>query len=83
MSAQSVPRSAVLRENVLIEPRQFPRQFPRHVDSLAGRLLGTFREWRRRIQSRHELAMLSELERKDLGFPDRIEAEISKPFWRA
>lgn len=67
--------SAALRENVLIEPRQ--------VGSLGRRLIETLREWRRRMQSRHELAMLSELERKDLGYPDRIQAEIAKPFWRA
>lgn len=76
MSTQSVTsRSAVLRENVLIEPR--------HVGSLGRRLFDTLREWRRRVRSRHELAMLSELDRKDLGYPDGIQAEIAKPFWRA
>lgn len=76
MSSQSITsRSAVLRENVLIEPR--------HVGSLGRRLIETLREWHRRTQSRHELAMLSEIERKDLGYPERIQAEIAKPFWRA
>lgn len=76
MSSQSVTsRSAVLRENVLIEPRQ--------VGSLVRRLVDTFREWQRRSESRHELAMLSELDRKDLGYPDGIQAELAKPFWRA
>jgi uncharacterized protein YjiS (DUF1127 family) len=76
MSTQSVTsRSAILRDNVLIEPR--------HVGSLGRRLIETLREWRRRDQSRHELAMLSEIERKDLGYPERIQAEIAKPFWRA
>ncbi|HTZ02865.1 MAG TPA: hypothetical protein VMC05_11080 [Xanthobacteraceae bacterium] len=76
MSTQSVTsRSGLLRENVLIEPRQ--------VGSLARRAIGVLREWRRRMQSRHELALLSHLDRKDLGYPDRIAAELAKPFWRA
>lgn len=75
MSTQSITsRSAVLRENVLIEP---PR-----VGSLARRLVDTLREWQRRSESRHELALLSELDRKDLGYPDCIQAELAKPFWR-
>ena len=69
------PHSAVFRDNVLIEPR--------HVGSSWRRLIDTLREWRRRAGSRRELAMLSELDRKDLGFRDRIDAEIAKPFWRA
>jgi uncharacterized protein YjiS (DUF1127 family) len=68
-------QSAVLRENVVIKPR--------HVGSRGRRLIETLREWRRRGQSRRELAMLSELERKDLGYRDHIAAEIAKPFWRA
>lgn len=67
--------SATLRDNVLVEPR--------HVSSLARRLTETLREWRRRLQSRHELATLSERERKDLGYPERVAAELAKPFWRA
>jgi uncharacterized protein YjiS (DUF1127 family) len=67
--------SATLRDNVLIEPR--------HVGSLVRRLIETLHEWRRRIQSRNELAMLSQRERKDLGYPERIAAELAKPFWRA
>jgi uncharacterized protein YjiS (DUF1127 family) len=66
---------AAFRESVAIEPR--------YVGSLGLRLMATLREWRRRVQSRRELAMLSELERKDLGYRDRIAAEIAKPFWRA
>ncbi|MGC1777230.1 MAG: hypothetical protein WBB34_04735 [Xanthobacteraceae bacterium] len=76
MSTQSLTsRSAVLRENVLIEPRR--------AGSLARRLIDTLREWQRRADSRHELAMMSELDRKDLAHPHRIQAEIAKPFWRA
>ncbi len=68
-------QSAAFRENVIIKPG--------HVGSLLRSLIETLREWRRRAQSRQELAMLSELERMDLGFRDRIAAEIAKPFWRA
>ncbi|MGB7034475.1 MAG: hypothetical protein WBD71_03035 [Xanthobacteraceae bacterium] len=75
MSSQSVTsHSAVLRENVLIEPR--------HVGSLVRRLIDTLREWQRRSESRHELALLSELDRKDIGDPASIQAELAKPFWR-
>ncbi len=40
-------------------------------------------EWRRRARSRRELASLSPLDLKDLGYPARVEAEKAKPFWRA
>jgi uncharacterized protein YjiS (DUF1127 family) len=40
-------------------------------------------EWRRRMQSRRELATLSEIELRDIGYPARAEAEKAKPFWRA
>lgn len=76
MSTQAfTPHSAALRENVLIEPHR--------VGAFLHRVLETLREWRRRAQSRRELAMLSELDQKDLGYPDRIQAELAKPFWRA
>jgi uncharacterized protein YjiS (DUF1127 family) len=39
-------------------------------------------EWQRRAQSRRELARLSYLDIKDIGYPAAIEAEKSKPFWR-
>ncbi|MGA2891440.1 MAG: DUF1127 domain-containing protein [Xanthobacteraceae bacterium] len=53
-----------------------------------GRLLhkiavDTVVEWRRRIKSRRELATLTALELKDIGYPARAEAEKAKPFWRA
>jgi uncharacterized protein YjiS (DUF1127 family) len=96
MSTQSVTsRAALLRENVLIESRHVSPQVGSHLGSQVGshlgshlgslgrRLIETLREWRQRTQSRHELAMLSEIERKDLGYPDRIQAELAKPFWRA
>ena len=35
------------------------------------------------MSSRQELALLSELELRDIGYPDRLEAEKAKPFWRA
>lgn len=39
-------------------------------------------EWRRRMRSRSELAALSDLELKDIGYPAGVAAEIDKPFWR-
>jgi uncharacterized protein YjiS (DUF1127 family) len=46
-------------------------------------LIETVMEWRRRMQSRRELATLSEIELRDIGYPARAEAEKAKPFWRA
>jgi uncharacterized protein YjiS (DUF1127 family) len=43
----------------------------------------TLREWRRRIRSRRELAAMSQLDLKDLGYPADVEAEMHKPFWRS
>ncbi len=39
-------------------------------------------EWRRRAQSRRELARLSSLEMKDFGYPAAAEVEKRKPFWK-
>jgi len=50
---------------------------------LPKRLLQTFGEWRRRMRSRRELAGLSDLELKDIGYPAAAEAEKQKPFWRS
>jgi uncharacterized protein YjiS (DUF1127 family) len=64
----------------------------RHENVLTGSRLGhllrpwlieTVMEWRRRMQSRRELATLSEIELRDIGYPARAEAEKAKPFWRA
>ena len=38
-------------------------------------------ELQRRARSRRELARLSYLDIKDIGYPAAIEAEKSKPFW--
>ena len=48
----------------------------------ASRTWALIGEWRRRSHSRHQLAMMSERERKDIGYRHDIEAEIAKPFWR-
>ncbi len=71
MTTQSVSSS----ENAFVEPH--------HAGSLRNRLIETLWEWRRRMKSRHELAMLTDLELKDIGYPARAEAEKAKPFWRA
>ena len=68
-------QSVASRENVFVAPRQ--------LGSLRRRIIDTLCEWRRRMRSRHELALLSELELKDIGYPARVEAEKAKPFWRA
>jgi uncharacterized protein YjiS (DUF1127 family) len=39
-------------------------------------------EWQRRARSRRELARLSHLDVKDIGYPADVEAEKTKPFWR-
>jgi uncharacterized protein YjiS (DUF1127 family) len=56
---------------------------PRHESSLRRRFTETMLEWKRRIKSRHELACLSDIELRDIGYPDHVEAEKAKPFWRA
>ena len=73
MATQS--QSVTSRETIFVTPP--------HGDSLGRRLIGTLWEWRRRMSSRRELALLSELELRDIGYPDRLEAEKAKPFWRA
>jgi uncharacterized protein YjiS (DUF1127 family) len=40
-------------------------------------------EWQRRARSRRELAMLGDVDRRDLGYPFDLKAEIRKPFWQA
>lgn len=62
------------RENVLSKPQSAGR--------LHLRLIAMLVEWRRRIRSRRELACLSDLELKDIGYPAQVEAEKAKPFWR-
>jgi uncharacterized protein YjiS (DUF1127 family) len=71
MTTQSVSS----RDNALFRPR--------HEPSLRRRFIDTILEWTRRINSRRELAYLTELELRDIGYPDRVEAEKVKPFWRA
>jgi uncharacterized protein YjiS (DUF1127 family) len=51
--------------------------------ALCERFTETLSEWRRRSISRRELAALSDLELKDIGYPATTEAEKAKPFWRA
>jgi len=61
------------RENAFVTaPFSSPRRF---IDMV--------RLWRDRIRARRELAALSALDLKDIGFPSGVEAEKHKPFWRA
>ena len=64
--------SAASRENVLGK-----------LTALRERLIETLSEWQRRSISRRELAALSDLDLKDIGYPANTEAEKAKPFWRA
>ena len=62
------------------------KNFPVAIEAVwwpRRRLVETTREWLRRIASRRELAALTALEVKDLGYPAGIEAEKCKPFWES
>jgi uncharacterized protein YjiS (DUF1127 family) len=75
MATQTVSSHQVsLHENVF-GALPFPR-------SRRLRMIETILEWRRRAASRRELARLSALDLKDIGYPDHTAAEIAKPFWR-
>jgi uncharacterized protein YjiS (DUF1127 family) len=67
-------QSASSPENVFVKPPLGHLLHKIVVDTVV--------EWRRRIRSRRELAVLSELEVKDIGYPARAEAEKAKPFWQ-
>jgi uncharacterized protein YjiS (DUF1127 family) len=56
---------------------------PAQISKSRGKpLIEALRDWRGRIRSRRELAALSQLDLKDLGYPAGVEAEKHKPFWR-
>ena len=62
----------------------FPHHRRRRVASdVAGWVLATFREWRRRAHDRAELASLDDGMLRDIGLT-RADAEFlsNKPFWR-
>jgi uncharacterized protein YjiS (DUF1127 family) len=70
MSTQAISS----RENVFVASPSAP--------SKLARLAEIIRQWRRRAASRQELACLSELDLKDIGYPAGAAAEKAKPFWR-
>jgi uncharacterized protein YjiS (DUF1127 family) len=75
MSTQSVSSpKALLHENVFTDSRLGRLHWSRIVEIVL--------EWRRRALSRRELARLSALDLKDIGYPERAAAETAKPFWR-
>jgi len=53
------------------------------ASGIAGRVLATLREWRRRAHDRAELAKLDDRMLRDIGLT-HADAEFlsSKPFWR-
>jgi uncharacterized protein YjiS (DUF1127 family) len=76
MTTQSVSsREVPSRDNIFAEPHL--------AGSPQRRFLEILREWRRRMRSRSELAALTDLDLKDIGYPAHAEAEKTKPFWRA
>jgi len=60
-----------------------PHQQRRARTGIAGRVLATLREWRRRAHDRAELAKLDHRMLRDIGLTE-ADAEFlsSKPFWR-
>jgi uncharacterized protein YjiS (DUF1127 family) len=60
-----------------------PRRSRGALSGIVGRVLATFREWRRRAHDRAELATLDHRMLRDIGLTE-AEAEFlsSKPFWR-
>jgi uncharacterized protein YjiS (DUF1127 family) len=53
------------------------------MSGIAGRVLATVREWRRRAHDRAELAKLDDRMLRDIGLtPTDAEFLSSKPFWR-
>jgi len=55
-----------------------------HGSGFLTRLSETFHVWRRRYQTRHELAQLSNRDLHDVGLSwSDIVYEAEKPFWRA
>lgn len=47
-------------------------------------MLDTLSLWHRRAVERHQMALLSERDVRDLGAtPAQIQFEMNKPFWRA
>jgi len=70
-----------------IPRRRLSRLHPRErgaKSGVAGRMLTTWRAWRRRARDRAELAGLDDRMLKDIGLT-RGDAEFlsNKPFWRA
>jgi uncharacterized protein YjiS (DUF1127 family) len=53
------------------------------MSAIAGGVLATVREWRRRAHDRAELAKLDDRMLRDIGLtPTDAEFLSSKPFWR-
>ena len=53
------------------------------VAPLRERLAGTFAKWQHRLRTRRELALLSDIDLRDIGYPAGADSEKAKPFWRA
>jgi uncharacterized protein YjiS (DUF1127 family) len=74
---------STLSQRLLTNYQHQPVAFPEDAGALA-RLSATVQLWRRRAQSRRQLALLGERDLRDIGLT-RVDAwqELKKPFWRA
>jgi uncharacterized protein YjiS (DUF1127 family) len=73
-------RTAVLRAGVA---RRRDRDWGRRLRLVPMRALAAMREWRRRSQTRAELARFDARMLADIGLtPTDAWREINKPFWR-
>jgi uncharacterized protein YjiS (DUF1127 family) len=71
------------QSNVLELPRRVSER-PTQARSVWSLVRGILATWGQRVRDRHELAHLSEWQRRDMGLPlDEIEREVKKPFWCA
>jgi uncharacterized protein YjiS (DUF1127 family) len=72
----SMTTDSVSSREQIFAPARFYLTLPR-------RAIETLAVWIRRARSRRELAGLSSLEMRDIGYPAAAEAEKVKPFWQA
>jgi uncharacterized protein YjiS (DUF1127 family) len=66
------------------DARRQPFDLLTPVENLLSWAQATIATWMQRARDRHDLANLSELQRRDMGLArDAIDLEVRKPFWRA
>jgi GNAT superfamily N-acetyltransferase/uncharacterized protein YjiS (DUF1127 family) len=71
------------QSNVLHFPRRATER-PTQAPQLWLSVRDSVERWLQRARDRHDLAHLSEWQRRDMGLPlDELDREVNKPFWRA